>query len=57
MNSSDISTFGLDFFEKFDAVVVSCCSLAKKKKVLANLIPDASYSLKWGRRTSKSTSI
>ncbi|KAK8604652.1 hypothetical protein V6N13_099584 [Hibiscus sabdariffa] len=33
VEKGDISTFGLDFFEKFDAVVISCCSLAKKKLI------------------------
>ncbi|GMJ13684.1 SUMO activating enzyme 1B, ARABIDOPSIS THALIANA SUMO ACTIVATING ENZYME 1B [Hibiscus trionum] len=27
----DILTFGVEFFEKFDAVILSCCSLRKKK--------------------------
>ncbi|KAK4264532.1 hypothetical protein QN277_025694 [Acacia crassicarpa] len=30
----DLSDFGIDFFNKFDVVVISCCSLAAKK--LAN---------------------
>ncbi|XP_028765472.1 SUMO-activating enzyme subunit 1A-like [Neltuma alba] len=30
----DLSSFGIDFFNKFDVVVISCCSLAAKK--LAN---------------------
>ncbi|XVF08675.1 hypothetical protein REPUB_Repub07fG0023500 [Reevesia pubescens] len=29
----DISSFGVEFFEKFDAVVISCCSLAKRKLI------------------------
>lgn len=28
--AGDISTFGVEFFEKFDAVIISCCSLGKK---------------------------
>ncbi|XVE56553.1 hypothetical protein DITRI_Ditri04bG0020300 [Diplodiscus trichospermus] len=33
VEKGDISTLGVDFFEKFDAVVISCCSLAKKKLI------------------------
>ncbi|XP_039001386.1 SUMO-activating enzyme subunit 1B-1-like isoform X2 [Hibiscus syriacus] len=33
VEKGDISTFGVEFFEKFDAVVISCCSLAKKKLI------------------------
>ncbi|GMJ05877.1 SUMO activating enzyme 1B, ARABIDOPSIS THALIANA SUMO ACTIVATING ENZYME 1B [Hibiscus trionum] len=33
VEKGDVSTFGLEFFEKFDAVVTSCCSLTKKKKL------------------------
>ncbi|KAJ0544303.1 putative THIF-type NAD/FAD binding, ubiquitin-activating enzyme [Helianthus annuus] len=29
----DLSSFDVDFFEKFDVVVISCCSLAAKKSV------------------------
>ncbi|KAK8477102.1 hypothetical protein V6N13_061248 [Hibiscus sabdariffa] len=29
--AGDILTFGVEFFEKFDAVILSCCSLRKKK--------------------------
>ncbi|KAA3456821.1 SUMO-activating enzyme subunit 1B-1-like isoform X2 [Gossypium australe] len=30
VETGDISTFGVEFFEKFDAVIISCCSLGKK---------------------------
>ncbi|OMO84159.1 UBA/THIF-type NAD/FAD binding protein [Corchorus capsularis] len=33
VEKGDISTFGVEFFEKFDVVVVSCCSLSKKKLI------------------------
>ncbi|XP_022770608.1 SUMO-activating enzyme subunit 1B-1-like isoform X2 [Durio zibethinus] len=33
VEKGDISTFGVEFFEKFDTVVISCCSLAKKKLI------------------------
>ncbi|XVF49586.1 hypothetical protein PTKIN_Ptkin04bG0024700 [Pterospermum kingtungense] len=33
VEKGDISTFGVEFFEKFDVVVISCCSLAKKKLI------------------------
>ncbi|XWS51436.1 hypothetical protein CRYUN_Cryun12cG0176500 [Craigia yunnanensis] len=33
VEKGDISTFGVEFYEKFDAVVISCCSLAKKKLI------------------------
>lgn len=29
----DLSSFGVDFFEKFDVVVINCCLLAAKKSV------------------------
>ena len=41
--AGDISTFGVEFYEKFDAVVISYCSLAKK--VLDYIILDGSYCL------------
>ncbi|XP_054804466.1 SUMO-activating enzyme subunit 1A-like isoform X2 [Prosopis cineraria] len=34
VEKGDLSGFGIDFFNKFDVVVISCCSLAAKK--LAN---------------------
>nr|KJB19780.1 hypothetical protein B456_003G118500 [Gossypium raimondii] len=33
VETGDISTFGVEFFEKFDAVIISCCSLGKKKLI------------------------
>ncbi|KAL3519027.1 hypothetical protein ACH5RR_021616 [Cinchona calisaya] len=33
VQKGDLSSFGVDFFDKFDAVVVSCCSLNTKKSV------------------------
>lgn len=33
VEKGDISTFGVEFFGKFDAMVISCCSLAKKKLI------------------------
>ncbi|CAI9106768.1 OLC1v1005987C1 [Oldenlandia corymbosa var. corymbosa] len=33
VQKGDLSSFGVDFFEKFDAVVVSCCSLKAKKLI------------------------
>ncbi|OMP08366.1 UBA/THIF-type NAD/FAD binding protein [Corchorus olitorius] len=33
VEKGDISTFGVEFFEKFDVVVVSCCSLSRKKLI------------------------
>ncbi|KAI3785881.1 hypothetical protein L1987_45007 [Smallanthus sonchifolius] len=33
VEKGDLSSFDVDFFEKFDVVVISCCSLAAKKSV------------------------
>ncbi|KAK1560049.1 hypothetical protein Q3G72_021520 [Acer saccharum] len=33
VEKGDLSSFGLEFFEKFDVVVVSCCSFTTKKLV------------------------
>ncbi|KAK0580392.1 hypothetical protein LWI29_001344 [Acer saccharum] len=33
VDKGDLSSFGLEFFEKFDVVVVSCCSFTTKKLV------------------------
>ncbi|WRX18342.1 THIF-type NAD/FAD binding fold - like 4 [Theobroma cacao] len=44
VEKGDISTFGVEFFEKFDVVVISCCSLAKKV-LLDNFVIYGSYSL------------
>jgi len=29
-STGDLSSFGVDFFEKFDVVVINCCLLAAK---------------------------
>ncbi|MEI4867171.1 ThiF family adenylyltransferase, partial [Klebsiella pneumoniae] len=33
VEKGDLSSFSVDFFEKFDVVVVCCCSLVTKKLV------------------------
>nr|DAD34205.1 TPA_asm: hypothetical protein HUJ06_004845 [Nelumbo nucifera] len=33
VEKGDLSSFGGDFYDKFDVVVVSCCSLSKKKLI------------------------